>query len=94
VHLNVPAVELHRRLAARNAGPRGPHQVVVALEQLDKWIATFEAPADDEGAVRVTAAELTQYPHAFAEIGEIGADRETQVNIGLGQASSPSPSQS
>ena len=94
VHLDVPAAELHRRLAARNAGPRGPHQVIVAPEQLDKWIETFEPPTDDEGVVRVTEAELTQYPHAFAENGEIGADRETQVNIGLGQVSSPSPSQS
>ena len=92
VHLDVPAAELHRRLAARNAGPRGPHQVVVAPEQLDKWIATFEPPSDDEGAVRVTETELTRYPHAFAENVEIGAKRETKVDIGLGQASSPSQS--
>lgn len=88
VYLDVPAAELHRRLDARNAGPRGPHQVLVAPEQLDKWIATFEPPADDEGAVRVTEAELTRYPHAFAGIGEIGTNRETKVDIGLGQASS------
>ncbi|MDU7360812.1 MAG: ATP-binding protein [Propionibacteriaceae bacterium] len=92
LQLDVPAAELHRRLAARNAGPRGPHQVIVAPEQLDKWIATFEPPADDEGAVRVTEAELTRYPHAFAENGEIGANREAKVDIGLGQASSPSQS--
>ncbi len=88
VHLDVPAAELHRRLAARNAGSRGPHQVCVSPEQLDKWIATFEPPADDEGAVRVTEADLTQYPHAFADNGEIEADRESHVDIGLAQASS------
>lgn len=88
VHLDVPASELHRRLAARNAGPRGPHQVLVAPEQLDRWIASFEPPAADERAVRVTEAELTQYPHSFAEIFEIDANRETKVNIGLAQAPS------
>lgn len=54
--LDTPPAELHRRLAARNAGERGPHAVVVAPEQLDRWIASFEPPGPDEHAVRVTVA--------------------------------------
>lgn len=48
VYFDVPADELHRRLAARNAGPRSADTVVVDPERLDRWIATFEPPGPDE----------------------------------------------
>lgn len=51
--LDVPPDELHRRLEARNAGPRGPHAVEVTHAQLDRWIRSFEPPSDDERPVRV-----------------------------------------
>ncbi|WP_296137049.1 ATP-binding protein [uncultured Tessaracoccus sp.] len=47
-HLDVAPDELHRRLARRNAGPRGPHAVAVSHEQLDRWIERFEPPGEDE----------------------------------------------
>lgn len=52
VWFDVPADELHRRLEARNAGPRGADAVVVSHDQLDRWIASFEPPAPDEASVR------------------------------------------
>lgn len=64
--LDVPAEELHRRLAARNAGPPGPHAVRVPPEQLDRWITSFEPPTDDERPVRVT----TPAPRSSATAGQ------------------------
>lgn len=50
---DVPAEELHRRLAARNAAGPGPHRVPVDTRQLDRWIASFERPGADETDVEV-----------------------------------------
>ena len=53
VYFEVPPEDLHDRLASRNAGPRGPHSVRVSHEQLDRWLAVFEPPTEDEGPVTV-----------------------------------------
>ena len=48
---DVPAAELHRRLAERNAAGPGPHRVHVDPAQLDRWLSSFERPVADEDDV-------------------------------------------
>lgn len=62
VYFPVPEDELLRRLAARNAGPRSAHAVVVDEEQLRRWIRTFEPPAPDETDVRIVGGRGGSQP--------------------------------
>lgn len=50
---DVPAQELHRRLAARNAAGPAAHRVHVDPAQLDRWLNSFERPGEDETDVEI-----------------------------------------
>lgn len=51
--MDVPADELRRRLRMRNQLPPGPDVVHVPLDQLERWLLSFEYPGSDEQDVRV-----------------------------------------